>query len=251
MTTSSAALPLFYSRPVPMNPQRHGAYSLDAKPHYSFAQASNALPLNVAEFAPACHDYPIVFASNPGQAEPMPVAVVGLRDKSNLFVDAKGQWTAGVYVPAYVRRFPFIFLEQPESDTLTLMVDEAAAVVTESAANPFFRGDETTDLTRNALEFCKEYHLHAQLTQRYVQALVKADVLVENRADVTIATGEKLSLTGFLRVDEARLQALPAATIAEWHREGWLAPVYAHLLSISRLGKLVDAEAFTHTQGNA
>ena len=233
-----------------MSPERHGGFSLDAKPQYGFAQTSNALPLNVAEFAPACHDYPIVFAANPGH-EPLPVAVVGLRDKSNLFVDTKGQWTAGVYVPAYVRRFPFIFLEQPESDTLTLMVDEAAVVVSQSEANPFFRGNETTDLTRNALEFCKEYHLHAQLTQRFVQALVKADVLVENRADVTIATGEKLSLTGFLRVDEARLQALPAETIAEWHREGWLAPVYAHLLSISRLGKLVDAEAFAVTQGNA
>jgi hypothetical protein len=241
MNNTAQALPLFYRNPVPLAPQRHAAWSLVTTPNYAFAAGTNSLPINAVEFAHAGHNYPIVFAKTRETA--VPVVVLGLRQNANLFVSAEGEWQAGTYIPAYARRYPFIFLDNTEASTLTLCVDEGSALVKDSGDNVFFKGDEPTDLTKNALAFCEDYHKHALITQRFAKAVVDADLLVENRADATLAGGEKLTLSGFYRIDEQKLQALPAETVAEWHKEGWLGLAYAHLISLNRWGGLVDAEA--------
>lgn len=242
MNNTSQTLPLFYRSPVPLAPQRHTGWSLTTKPNYGFALQTNSLPINAVEFALASHDYPIVFAKAGSSA--VPVVVLGLRQNNNLFVDGSGNWALGTYVPAYARRYPFIFLNNEEASTLTLCVDEGSdLVLKDSSGSAFFTGDEPSELTKNALAFCQDYHNHALLTQRFAQAVVDADLLVENRADATLANGEKLTLSGFFRIDEQKLQALPQETVLAWHKDGFLGLAYAHLLSLNRWGKLVDAEA--------
>ena len=39
------ALPLFYSKPEAMNPERHGAFGLVARVDFSFTRAAHALPV--------------------------------------------------------------------------------------------------------------------------------------------------------------------------------------------------------------
>jgi hypothetical protein len=242
MTT---ALPLFYKQPRPLNTELHANHSLARYPDFSFANQTNSVPLLASEFTAACKHYPIVFAIADGA---QPVALLGLRNGENLFVDVEGQWASGHHIPAYVRRYPFIFLESEDKLQFTLCIDEAASVVHSGTDNPFFKDDRPTDLTNKALEFCRAFQGEYAYTQEFAKALAEADLLIENRADITLSSGEKLSMSGFRVIDEKRFNTLPDATFLNWRDRGWLHLVYCHLMSTGNWGGLIDRESSSKQQ---
>jgi hypothetical protein len=73
--------------------------------NFKFASKINSVPLAVTEFEMACRSYPIVFSSGETVA---PVSIVGLREEENLFLDEESAWLSNIYVPAYIRKYPFI-----------------------------------------------------------------------------------------------------------------------------------------------
>ena len=97
---------LFYSQPEPLSFETHGTLGVNAldKP-YAFVGASHVVPITVTEFAPGALSYPIVFLGETKQ----PCAVMGLRQGENLYVTPAGDFRPEAYIPAYVRRYPFVF----------------------------------------------------------------------------------------------------------------------------------------------
>jgi hypothetical protein len=238
---TASALPLFYARPKVLLPAQHTGCSMAPEAHYGFTAATNAVPLVVAEMATACRHFPVVFTD---EAVPQPVAVLGLRAGENLFVDAQGRWQSGCYVPAYVRRYPFIFLEDEARAQFTLCIDEAAAVLKEGRGNPLFDdAGRPTALTQAALAFCRDYQAQHAPTAAFTRALAAAGLLVDHRADVVLNDGRRMSLSGFKVIDEAKFNAMPDAEFRRWRAKGWLAPAYAHFVSVSAWSALVDRVA--------
>jgi len=235
-----AALPLFYRQPQPLEPKRHAALRLAAGGNFGFAATTNAVALLGAEFPQASRHYPIVFTAG---ANALPAAVLGVKNEQNLFVDATGRWEPGAYIPAYVRRYPFIFLEQPGGDRLTLCVDEASELVKAAAGRPLFDGEQPSAATKQALELCTQFQRDAQATRAFVQAAEAKGILVERRADVALERGGKMALAGFRVIDETRFSALDDATFLEWRKNGWIGLVYCHLLSTAAWSGLVDRAA--------
>jgi len=230
-TMISTPLPLFYRQPQPLQAGLHAKLSLAKQPGYGFAAGANSVPLIASEMATACRHFPIVFTEGP---QPSPVAVLGLRGEENLFIDDAGQWRANTYIPAYIRRYPFIFMENADQSQFTLCADMAAENITESSENPLFDAEGApTPLTRSALEFCREYQNQHAYTAEFCRALAGADLLVENRADVTLPDGQRLTLSGFKIIDEAKFNALPEPDFLRWRANGWLMLVYCHLISIA------------------
>ena len=233
-------LPLFYSRPVPVDANRHKGKSLRDNPGYAFSARANSVPVSGAEFALVQRHYPIVFT---GKDTMVPAAVVGLRADENLFVRADGTWVPLTYIPAYVRRYPFVFIEAPGSQ-LILAIDEGGGFVVDEGKLPLFDdAGKPTDLVKGALQFCGAYQGNHKATAEYVAALKANDLLVDNQAQATIAGTERLSLGGFQIVDEGRFKKLPAATLEEWRDKGWLAWTYAHLLSFACWNALANLAA--------
>ncbi|WP_233233245.1 SapC family protein [Bordetella sp. LUAb4] len=240
MTTNSTtnSLPLFYVEPRPLNANLHGNLSLSGGKGFAYAAKTNAVPLVATELPTACRHFPIVFTDGP---QPAPVAVLGVRAGENLFVGADGKWREGTYIPAYIRRYPFIFTENADRSQFTLCVDEAADAVVEGRDNPFFdEAGEPTALARSALDFCRDYQNQHAFTTEFATALAEADLLVENRADITLADGQRLALSGFKVVDEAKFNKLPDETFLRWRANGWLPLVYCHLLSINTWPALIN-----------
>ncbi len=233
----AAALPLFYKQPSPLIADRDAELTMAGTGDYRFAAITNSLPLVASELPMACKFFPILFSEG---AAPQMVALLGLRSGENLFVDAEGRWSEGTYIPAYVRRYPFIFLESDDRSEYTLCIDLMAPGVGKEGGSRLFENGEPTDFTRAALDFCREYQAHFSFTAEFTAALHAADLLVENRADVTLADGERLSLSGFQVIDEARFNALPDETFLQWRQRGWLHLVYCHFISIGNWGALVD-----------
>lgn len=224
-----ANMPLFYSKPTPLDAKQHADLGLKKNFGFSFTEGVNAVPINLIEMPQVCHYYPIAFSPD-GNATP--VAIMGLRDSENLFLNADNTWAENTYVPAYIRRYPFIFSEMPEGDQLTLCVDMDDSIIEEKGEQPFFEKDGTaTQLSQNALEFCKSYHAAAQQTIEFSKALAQSDLLVEREAQINIAGNKRINFSGFKIIDEQKFAELDDAVFLEWRAKGWLPFVYAHLFS--------------------
>lgn len=222
-------MPLFYSNPVPLDKQRHAKLGLQQNFGLGFTSHVNAVPVNLIELPQICHFYPIAFSPD-GNATP--VAIMGVRDNENLFVNRKGEWLADCYIPAYIRRYPFIFSELPDSDQLTLCVDMNDKVVKDGSEQRFFDDKgEATQLSKNALEFCKSYHAAAQQTIEFSKALAESGLLVDREAQINVGGKTRINFAGFRIIDEQKLAELPDAKFLDWRKKGWLPFLYAHLFS--------------------
>ncbi len=240
MGSTGANLPVFYRRPRVLSSELDGRKSLLPAIDHGFARGTNSVVLNGSEFPPAMRIYPIVFSL----AEPVSAfAVVGLVDNENLFIGDDGRWAPDVYVPAYVRRYPFILIEQPGSSELMVGIDEESGLVVESAERPLFAAGQPTKLLQDAIGFCREFHAQHAATTAFVRALAAEGLLVRNEARVVLGSGKQLTLRGFDVVDEVKFNALPDELFLDWRRRGWLHLIYCHLMSMGNWARLVDLAA--------
>jgi hypothetical protein len=231
-----AVVPIFYRRPRPMNNEIDRGKSLLPASDHGFARDTNSLVLNGVELPLAMRSHPIVFRLvDPVSA----IAVVGLVDNVNLFIGADGRWAPDVYVPAYVRRYPFILMEQPGSSELIVCLDEESGLVTESAERPLFDAGQPTKLLQDAIDFCREFHAQHAATAAFERALAAEGLLVRNEARVVLNSGKQMTLRGFGVIDEAKFNALPDEIFLDWRRRGWLHLIYCHLMSMSNCTRLV------------
>lgn len=223
------ALPLFYKQPRPLDANTHRNRRLKDNAHFGFARAANSVPINGLEFANVQRHYPIVFT---GTGKPFPAAVLGLRVDENLFIGEDGRWVEGIYVPAYVRRYPFVFIEAPE-DKLILAIDEGSGLLVDEGPHKLFDdAGKPTPLVNGALQFCGAYQANFKQTLEFIEALVAQDLLVDNRANAVLPNGERLTLGGFKVIDEEKFKALPESVLKSWRDQGWLAWAYAHFFSL-------------------
>lgn len=225
----TSSMPLFYSKPTPLDAKAHAKLSLKKDIGLGFTKDVNAVPINLVEMPQICHFYPIAF-SNDGNATP--VAILGIRDNENLYLDEKGDWAENTYIPAYIRRYPFIFSEIPDSDKLTLCLDATEETTVKDDTQPFFDKDgNPTQLSQNALEFCKSYHSAAQQTLEFSKALEASGLLVDRQAEITVGGDKKITFSGFKVIDEKKLAEMNDKDFLEWRSKGWLPFLYAHLFS--------------------
>jgi hypothetical protein len=222
-------LPLFYKNPVLLDGEKHQTLSLKKDFGLGFTANTNAVPINLIEFPQVAHFYPIAF-SNDGQATP--VAILGVRNDENLFVNNDGKWHQDTYIPSYIRRYPFILTEVNNGESLSLCIDESEEVISNDNSNPLFDKDKKpTDLANNAMEFCKSYHAASQQTLEFSKALAASGLLVERNAELNVKGGQKVNFSGFTIIDEKKFNELDDATFADWRKKGWIGAIYAHLFS--------------------
>jgi hypothetical protein len=225
--------PMFYDKPVVLNVNEHAALRLKDEITAGFARNAVAVPLTLPEFALAARFYPICFSTETSQ----PLAVMGVKEGENLFVTESGAWKAGTYVPAYIRRYPFILAEATTDQVMLAMQDDAEVLNPDEGWNLFEEGKPSARALA-ALDFCRNYLAGVQATDAWVKAIGEAGLLVERKANFQPDVGEASSVRGFRTIDEAKLRALPDAVIGEWNRRDWLAPIFAHVQSMTQWPEL-------------
>ncbi|MBD8530824.1 MULTISPECIES: SapC family protein [unclassified Massilia] len=228
---------LFYKNVVALDRELHKSLKIKPAQHLKFAADATALPIVMGEFVEVARQFPIGFLRVEGGGI-LPVALVGLPDGKNLFLTEDGKWDAP-YVPAFVRRYPFVFAETGD-DQLTLCIDRDYDGFDENEGTPLFGADGEPDAgVTGVIELLSEFQRQHTATQQFVQRLEQAGVLMEANANATLNDGRNLSLQGLLVVDEQKFRALPEATVNEWFRAGDIGLVYSHLLSLGNLLELV------------
>ena len=234
-------LPLFYRRITALEGGKHDSLRLNSDSTYKFAESSNSVPLAASEFAEAARDYPIVFSIS----DPIvPVAIVGLKPDRNLFVGADGNWDKDVYIPAYIRRYPFVLVENSEAGKLVLCCDDSAdhfkPATGAAPSASLFEDGKPTALANRIMTFCTEFQQHYQAAIALCRLLSEYELLVSRRADVALNNGEKLALEGFQMVDEDRLRSLRDEKFLELRHKGVLPLIYTHLASATNWRHLVN-----------
>lgn len=230
---------LIYETAVPVSAARHLGVSLEAAPDYAFTAEINAVPLMAVEFLRAANEYAIVFTQ--AGDDVVPAVVLGVRGNQNLYLSGEGKWQAQ-YIPAFVRRYPFVFSSSADGKTLTLCIDEShPGVNREGRGEQLFGGDgKPTPYVERVLKFLQEYQSHFERTRAFGRKVKELDLLEPMQAQLTTPTGEKLSLSGFLSVSRERLRKLSGDALATLAKTDELELLYLQLHSMRNFNEVKD-----------
>jgi SapC len=238
---------MFYEKPVALNREIHKHARILPANDFKFAAKTNSIALSGIEFIEAAKDYPIVFAKLSDEVT-VPVALLSLRNDENLYVDNDGKWDAR-YIPAFVRRYPFVLAEN-DGKQFTVCIDEAFPGLNESDGQALFdEQGENTPFLQNALDFMNNFQAQFRMTEDFVKQLKELDLLTEISAKAELHSGENFLLGGIMIIDEQKLLKLDPEKVLELFQSGKLGWIYAHLISLSNMSRLLDKmQAGKHTQ---
>lgn len=229
---------LFYARAVPLTPTRHGTWSLEVSTDYSFARSTNSVPLAATEFHLAAPAHPIVFV--PTQGMIVAAVLLGPRAGQNLYVGPDGAWRTR-YVPAFVRRYPFVFASAENPQALPLCIDEACAGFNQEGRGErlFDAQGKPTPFLQGRLKFVQDFQVHFDRTLALCNRLKELDLLEPMQATVTLdATGTTAPTGSFNVVGRDRLKALSGEALARLAQSDELELIYLHLQSLRNLATL-------------
>ncbi len=169
----------------------------------------------------------------------MPIALVGVRENENLLVDKNGKWLTE-YVPAFVRRYPFVLNIDPATGNPMVLIDEAFDGISETEGERLFADDGSeTDLLKSTLAFLGDFKQQSEYANQFMENLKKHDLLIPQSIVINQGGENSIKLDGFHIVDEKRVMALSDAALLELTRSGDLGRIYTHLLSLNNANKLV------------
>jgi SapC len=229
---NAVPLPLFYKDLVPLNRNEHAAWRTRQTDTAKWLVDQHAIPLTAEEFPLAQRHYPIIFSQGP---DSVPLALMGLNEGANVFVDAEGAVNSPVYIPAYARRYPFLLAKlRPDSDELSLCFDPTPGLIGEfEDGSPLFDGEDTSESCKATLQFCEHFEIAGQKTANFVAELVKHGLLIDGEVAVQAEGADKpFVYRGFRMVDENKLRETRGDVLRGWAQSGMLALIYAHLFSL-------------------
>ncbi len=245
---------LFYENPEPLSHATHGHLGVkQIEQPFGFLRSAHAVPLTVTEFGMAACTYPIIFVGE----ERTPIAVMGVRQGQNLYVMDTGHTDVDAYVPAFVRRYPFVFAADPSSDQLLLCVDSKAPMVSDTPEVAFFDGDKPSKFTEDAIEFCKEFERQRHGTLTYLEVMKKHDLFEEKsisfqpRDTEGKESGPAQKIADYWAVSEERLNALSDEAFMELKSVGALGATYAHLVSLLNWPRVIQRALRAPAEGAA
>ena len=159
---------------------------------------------------------PIVFSVG---EKPVPLALMGLNEGVNVFLDADGKLLDNmIYIPAYMRRYPFLLARlRPDTDELSLCFDPTSGAVGEfEEGEPLFDGDQPSEATKAILQFCEQFETAGQRTAAFVEELKKSGLLMDGEVAIQPEGADQpFVYRGFQMVDEEKLRELARRRAAQ------------------------------------
>lgn len=227
-----ANLPLFYNDLMPLNSQDHATWSSKSTDQAKWLVGQHAIPLTAEEFVAASRFYPIIFSVGDTS---VPLALMGMNEGINVFIDQEGRLNGPVYIPAYARRYPFMLAKlTADTDELSLCFDPTTDLVGEiEGGEPLFENGQPSATTQATLEFCKNFEEAGYRTQGFVDELVKHDLLMDGEVSIQQpGSDQPFVYRGFRMVNQEKLRDLRGDLLRQWNQNGMLALIFAHLFSL-------------------
>ncbi len=223
-----------------LNNNQHQKLKIKTDASYAHAAKSHVVPLSIFELSQAQADYPIVFIKDAQTGQFHLVALVGLEPNENLFchVDA---WQAE-YIPMQLRGYPLALTASRENaDTQIVAIDIDASGVSESEGEPLFiNGGQQSEFLDKKVELMSQFGAQMPATHRFIQSLVKNELISPQALTITTNKGKKVNLTGLYIIDEIKVNKLTGETFNSLKNEHFIAPIYACIFSLQRISRLIN-----------
>lgn len=221
---------------VPLDKKKHKELKVAVDPTFAYAQKSHLAAASIREFAQLAGAMPLVVIQDPISNNHHVVAMLGLEQDQNLFLN-DGKWLAPA-IPMNIIRYPFDV--RAEGENLAVFVDENSDLLNDKGQALFDEKEEPTDFLKSRQQFLGDLANSEMLTQRFVAKVVELDLLEDVEIRVAYENGQSRNVTGMKSINEKKLQQLDDATIVELHKAGFLGAMYAVMMSLSQLNRMVE-----------
>jgi len=241
----NASLPLFYNDLVPLNSQQHATWKSRTTDRAPWLVGQHAIPLTVEEFPQAQRHFPIVFSVGD---QPVPLALMGLNEGVNVFVDDEGKLQDNVYVPAYARRYPFMLARlTPEAQELSLCFDPTTDLIAEQEEGAaLFNDGQPSETTKGMLQFCEQFEEAGMRTGAFIEELKKHNLLIDGEVAIQQdGSDQPFVYRGFQMVDQAKLREVRGDVLRGWNQSGLLPLIFAHLFSLDLMREIFGRQVQT------
>lgn len=227
-----------FSNIVPITLDQHKNVKIKPLSHFGFAKNLHIASVMVHEFSRAAATYPVVFLEDKERDQFRPVVLMGLQPGENLFVNEEGRWKSS-YVPAIIRRYPFILAKTQDADRFTVCLDADSDLVNEAEGQPLFNEKgEPTAVVENVKKYLGELQVMEKLTQDFCRTLAEKNLFTPLNMRVREDNQVK-NIAGCYVINEERLNNLSDESFLALRAKRYLAPIYAHLSSLAQIERLL------------
>lgn len=237
-------LPMLYKDITPLSSQEHRSWSLRPLQTLEILKGVHALPITVDEFPVAQRFFPIVFSSGAGS---VPLALMGLNEGVNVFVDEEGKWKDGTYLPAFMRRYPFLLARlTQDTEELSLCFDPAAGIIGEyeDGVRLFTDEGEPEQTVKDMLAFCEQFEFAAQRTTAFMKELEETGLMEDGEVTIQHPSNQQPYVyRGFRMINEQKLRDLRGDQLRKMQQNGMLTLLYAHLFSLGLTSEIFGRQA--------
>lgn len=237
---------MIYDNIQPLSSEIHRNWSVQVE-DYSFVSHMISVPVLATEIPFAAAEFPIVFSATANEGEYIPLAIMGLKEGENLVLNEKNQFTSR-YIPAFIRRYPFVLGGDKAADTMALCIDADSATVIKDGSKGrklFEENGEQSAHLKEVVEFLKDYQYRAEMTKVFCKRLHELDLLEPMQANITFKGREdaNMNLMGFYVVKREKLKALSDADALDLFKKDGLELIYSHIQSLSNLNVLISKKS--------
>jgi hypothetical protein len=228
-----------FQQVVPINKERHGSKKVSLSSDFRFASKFHIAYVTLHEFVRAAATYPVIFLEDKERDDFRPVVLLGLDAGENLFVNEEGKWDAN-YIPAIIRRYPFALTKSAEADRYIVCIDEASDMLSDTEGAALFNeAGEPTQVIENVKRYLSELQQMDQITHEFTKYLAQNNLLTPLNMRVN-AADQVRNITGCYVINEERLNNFSDQKFLEIRQNRYLPAVYAHLVSLSQIERLVN-----------
>ena len=220
---------------IPLDKKKHKDLRVKLNGDFTHAKDTHLAAASLREYAQIASCMPIIFIKDSKSNTTHSVAMLGIEQGVNLFMQ-NGKWSGHV-VPLNVQRYPFDV--RPDGDKLGVFIDENSDLVGKEG-EPLFAEEAPSPFLENRQKLLSELANSEMATRDFVKKLEELNLLESIVIRAQYVDGQQRNINGMQTVSEKRLQELDADTVAELHKSGYLGAIYAVLLSLGQLNRLVQ-----------
>jgi hypothetical protein len=238
------SLPLFYNDLMPLNSNDHAQWRMKSSETAKWLVGQHAIPLTVDELVQAQRFFPIVFSAGDN---PVPLALMGMNEGVNVFVTEDGRVEEPVYLPAYIRRYPFLLAKlRNDTDDLSLCFDPTSDNLGEfEDGELLFTDGKPSEATQRVLQFCEQFEQAGQRTGVFMDELKKHNLLMDGEVAITQSDvgDQPFIYRGFQMIDQEKLRELRGDQLRSWNQNGMLPLVFAQIFSLELMRTIFARQA--------
>lgn len=167
-------------------------------------------------------------------------AVSGLELGKNLFLKEE-QWNA-IYQPSSMQTYPFHLMKSPKDETkFAIGFDPQSNALSENEGEPLFEDGKKASLYLSRISALLEANINNDIqTFEFTKKLSELGLIKSINVLVEHDDGTVNTVKGLHTIDEDKLQSLSAEDFEGLRSKGYLAPIYALLISVFQLNSLLQ-----------